>query len=328
VTNTVLEAMDGELPIPLVKDWVLDWQTQQPVQITNEWIGAGFRALFFDEQIGREELGIDIDPAMTYKDSERPEKFQNWLSAYSINSFLHTVTEVLPLSGMIKSEWLGGLTCGQLVALLPGIATTYGAAQPVDVFIDIHQLHDFHSFINNQEMRIQSDFDLQFWVHTTSGETVYAAGLGLSTVKLGVQAITDNMNLTLAITQLNVGKVTVLQSTIGNISPAQIKLEINNGFRVARPIINKLLADKPFAFPTEVLGLFELEALTLHYYDDYIYAGITPIFIGPPSESVESVSTEESDETVIYYEESIEIYELDDEDFEDFLIVETIEIFQ
>merc|ERR1719498_1699514 len=89
------------------------------------------------------------------------------------------------------------------------------------------------------------------------------------------------MNLTLALTQLNVGKVTVLNSTIGKLSPVQIKLEINNGFRIAKPIINGLLASHQIAFPTNIAGLFKLEAMTLGYYDDYIYAGITPVFVGP-----------------------------------------------
>jgi hypothetical protein len=37
------------------------------------------------------------------------------------------------------------------------------------------------------------------------------------------------------------------------------------------------------------LGLFKLEALTLAYYDDYIYAGITPIFVGPSRKDFQEV---------------------------------------
>jgi len=323
VTNNILEAMDGELPIPLVKDWILDWQTQEPVQVHKDWIGFGSRGLFFDQTIGRELTDLPaIDPGMTYKDTSRPEKFQNWLSAYTINSMFNSVTEVAPLQGMLKSQMLGNLNCGELITLLPGLPSTYGADQPVDVFINVHSLGNFHSYKDNQEMKLQTDLDLQFWVHTTDGDKVYAAGLGLETVKLGFQALTNDMTVTMALTQLNVGKVNILQSTIGNLSPTSIKLEINNGFRVAKPIINKLLADKPLAFPTSVFGLFELEAMTLGYYDDYIYAGITPVFIGPKSYEAYEVSTEEDEATIVYYEENIEVFEFDDEDF---FVVESIE---
>lgn len=123
-------------------------------------------------------------------------------------------------------------------------------------------------------------------------------------------------------TQLNVQKVDVVLDNIGDLHALTIKLEINNGFRVAKPIINKLLADKPLAFPTSVFGLFELEAMTLGYYDDYIYAGITPVFIGPKSYEAYEVSTEEDEATIVYYEENIEVFEFDDEDF---FVVESIE---
>jgi hypothetical protein len=68
-------------------------------------------------------------------------------------------------------------------------------------------------------MKLKTSLDLEFWVHTTDGQIVEAAGLQLDDVKLGFQALTDRMNLTLALTQLNVGKVTILASTIGKLSP-------------------------------------------------------------------------------------------------------------
>jgi len=89
--------------------------------------------------------------------------------------------------------------------------------------------------------------------------------------------------LQLTLTQFNVEKVKILQCSFGKLNAVSVKLEINNGFRVAKPLINRLLTDKPINFPTQVGNLFKLEALTLSYYDDYVYAGITPVFIGPTS---------------------------------------------
>jgi len=91
------------------------------------------------------------------------------------------------------------------------------------------------------------------------------------------------MSLTIAVERLNVGSVDVLSCAFGKLSGLTIKLEINNGFRVVQPEINHKLAKKPINFPTNILGLFELRQLTLSYYNNYIYAGLTPIFIGPTS---------------------------------------------
>ena len=73
----------------------------------------------------------------------------------------------------------------------------------------------------------------------------------------------------------------MLQSNIGKLNPLTLKLEINNGFRVAQPIINHKLSNHVIHFPTNIFGIFELSRLTISYYNNYIYAGITPIFIGP-----------------------------------------------
>lgn len=76
-------------------------------------------------------------------------------------------------------------------------------------------------------------------------------------------------------------KVEVEQCAWGKLSATAVKLSINNGFRVARPILNKVLNAHPIDFPKEALGIFELQSMNLAYFDDYVYAGITPVFIGP-----------------------------------------------
>jgi len=73
----------------------------------------------------------------------------------------------------------------------------------------------------------------------------------------------------------------VLYCAFGKLSPLSIKLEINNGIRVAKPILNSFLKSHPIKIPSKVLGVFELEALSLGYLNDYLYAGATPVFIGP-----------------------------------------------
>lgn len=82
-----------------------------------------------------------------------------------------------------------------------------------------------------------------------------------------------------------------------------------------QPILNKFLSLLPIKFPTELFGLFKLERLTLSYYNDYIYAGITPIFIGPTPKTFIPAPVVDSD-LEFYLEED------DETDFEPALIMQ------
>lgn len=128
-------------------------------------------------------------------------------------------------------------------------------------------------------MKLQTSFDLQFWVHTNASKLEYAAGIGMEDVKLGFQALTKDMNLTFQLEELNVEKVNILQCSFGKLSAFSLKLAINNGFRVAKPFLNGILEKNQIQLPKQVFNLFKLEALTLGYYDNYVYAGVTPVFI-------------------------------------------------
>ena len=54
----------------------------------------------------------------------------------------------------------------------------------------------------------------------------------LTDTKFGFIAPTEGMSLTVQLTTVNVDSVTVLMSTIGNLSAISIKLKINNGYRI------------------------------------------------------------------------------------------------
>lgn len=122
--------------------------------------------------------------------------------------------------------------------------------------------------------------DLEFWVFQSEGPLDLAASLTLQDTEFEFSAITDEMTIALNIAKVNVDKVVVNSCSFGRLSALTLKVELNNGFRIALPIINKSLLSEPINFPTN-FGLFELKSLNLDYFDDYIYAGVTPIFIGP-----------------------------------------------
>lgn len=134
--------------------------------------------------------------------------------------------------------------------------------------------------------------ELQFWVTKTDGTQEQAAALMLKDTAFGFIAPVSDLTLTIQTTKLNVDSVDVLQCAFGRLSGVSIKLEINNGYRIFEPTLNKVLSHKEINFPSNVFGLFELRSLTLSYYDNYIYAGLTPIFIGPSA--FEALPTEDA----------------------------------
>lgn len=73
-TNAVIDKLDGVIPFPLAKHWMIDWQTAENFQITDSWVGGGFRGLFFQSLLGK-EIPADIVPNMPLKDTSHPEKF-------------------------------------------------------------------------------------------------------------------------------------------------------------------------------------------------------------------------------------------------------------
>jgi hypothetical protein len=63
-----------------------------------------------------------------------------------------------------------------------------------------------------------------------------------------------------------------------------MKLKLNNGWRVAKPIVNHKLKAYSITVPSDPTKYFEVTNLQLSYYDDYLGVGLTPKFVGPSSQ--------------------------------------------
>jgi hypothetical protein len=63
-----------------------------------------------------------------------------------------------------------------------------------------------------------------------------------------------------------------------------MKLKINNGWRVAKPIVNKLLQGHSLTIPSKPTKYFEISNVQLSYYNSFLHVGVTPTFIGPSDE--------------------------------------------
>lgn len=108
-----------------------------------------------------------------------------------------------------------------------------------------------------------------------------AASLRLVDTDFAFSALINDMTLAISIQKVNVDSVTILSCTFGKLSALTIKVELNNFFRLFMPQLNNFLAKKTITFPSEFFGIFKLTNLTLDYYDHYIFAGATPLFIAP-----------------------------------------------
>jgi hypothetical protein len=75
-------------------------------------------------------------------ETSHTEQFQTLISAWSVNSFLNTLTEVSDPTAWIREAY----TCGELNTLLPGISQKYGANTLVDIMWNLKEAGDFAVF--------------------------------------------------------------------------------------------------------------------------------------------------------------------------------------
>ncbi len=149
ITNKVIGKTDGYFPLFVVPNWIVDWQTPESSIVTETNIAVGIKGLLFDKLIGEEEP-LDVIPDLPYHLSTNIEKFQTYISSYTINSFFSSFLEVAGIKGWIRSASIPEkvplqLTTTTLNVLLPGIMSYYGAGQPVDVYFDVYSLGSFTS---------------------------------------------------------------------------------------------------------------------------------------------------------------------------------------
>ena len=125
--------------------------------------------------------------------------------------------------------------------------------------------------------------DLLVWAEKADGTRELATSLTLKDTAFGFSAIVTDMLLGVQITQVASSTVIVNSCAFGNLSALKLKLELNNFFKVELPTINSNLQTMEISVPSNIGGIFELHNLTLGYYDNYLYAGATPIFLPPAS---------------------------------------------
>lgn len=241
-----MTSLDGYFPVPLINDWIVDWETPERAIVTDSSFEIGVKGLMFDDRVGEEEPTIAI-PNMPYHDIYKSQKYQAFVSAYSIDGFFGSFLEVVGINGKVDQSILppeaaAFLTTGTINLLLPGIADYYGSEQPVEVDFNVTKLGGFEVSQANVEMSGATSLDLLFYVTKTDGTKELACNLELNDIAFKFTALINNMDVSLNITKVQVGSVNVVEDTFGRLSSSFIKTKINTGFAIALPIINAALA--------------------------------------------------------------------------------------
>lgn len=163
--------LDGFFPVPLIANWMVDWETPEAAIVTDSTFEIGVKGLMFDSEFGEEEPNIEI-PVMPYHDIYKQEKYQAYVSAYSIDGFFSSFLEIFGIAGntnMFPEQVTSVLTTSTLDILLPGIKDYYGEGQPVEIDFNVTKLGDFGVSQSDVLMSGQLSLELLFYVTKTDG---------------------------------------------------------------------------------------------------------------------------------------------------------------
>jgi hypothetical protein len=116
-------------------------------------------------------------------------------------------------------------------------------------------------------------------VHSAPGITENATTLTIVNTNFSYSAIIDDLDIAINIAKVNVENIIVNSCAFGSLSAVKLRLEINNGFRLALKFINPFLAQHPVPFPGNIIPIFQMHNLVLDYYDDYVFAGMDVTFL-------------------------------------------------
>ena len=79
--------------VPPKLNWIIDWETPEAAIVTDAQFQIGVRGLLFDKLIGPEEPTVAI-PDMPYHLSTHIEKYQAFVSSYTIDSFFLSLIHI------------------------------------------------------------------------------------------------------------------------------------------------------------------------------------------------------------------------------------------
>ena len=173
------------------------------------------------------------------------------------------------------------LTTQDLNIMLPGMVPTYGKNKQVKLEYKVEDFSDFRSRFAKPYMIATATVNLRFWVVKAPGQEELAVELNLYNItnKVFVNEKPD-LKMSLMIGEFRLHGVEVVDSRIGMLNPNTIRLKLNTVNSVIVTLTNIILQRFEVQVPNTMLGgLFSLKQLHLEYFDGYIYAGVTPVYV-------------------------------------------------
>jgi hypothetical protein len=280
--NTFFSKNDGYAEIPHFENWWLDFATGEAGVVSETSIEQGIRAVMFDH---RTNETIPEQPVMPYKDSTIPSALQAFVSAASVNAAVSSFLQVHPVAGFfnatdVPSTAKFSLTTGFLEKAFKGISEYYGPDAPVDVEYSLTNVYNFAVSGSQQDLTLEADADLKFWVHTANG-TDLALDLSLGEFSFAGQVhVEDGYNLNMTITKLKVKNIKVNSCSFGTVGTFAMKMGLNVALAVAAPTIAQKVS--AVELPEAPIKYLNLSDYTIAYYDGFMGLGATPIFNPPP----------------------------------------------
>ncbi len=168
--------------------------------------------------------------------------------------------------------------------MLPGMLSTYGKNKQVKLEYKVEDFGDFRSRFAKPYMIATATVNLRFWVVTAPNTEELAVELNLYNItnKVFINEKPE-LRMSLMIGEFRLHGVEVVESQIGMLNPNTIRLKLNTVNSVIVTLTNIILKDFEVQMPNKILGgLFDLKQLHLEYFDGYIYAGVTPVYVQPP----------------------------------------------
>ena len=164
------------------------------------------------------------------------------------------------------------------------MVNTYGKNKQVKLEYKVEDFGDFRSRFAKPYMIATATVNLRFWVVNAPDQEELAVELNLYNItnKVFLNEKPD-LKMSLMIGEFRLHGVEIVDSRIGMLNPNTIRLKLNTVNSVIVTLSNIILQKWEVQIPNQMLGnLFHLTNLHLEYFDGYIYAGVTPMYVPPP----------------------------------------------
>lgn len=195
-----------------------------------------------------EPVPAGLVPEMPLHNDNVPSKLQIFVSNTFFDSLFKAVIDMKSLifwarSTDQESDFPIELNTTTLNEIFPGMKKLYGPGLPVDIRLKVIQAERFDSAKDNSTVHAVVGGQCTFFVMFPDGSSSQAADLMITETKAGLQFIIEALTITPQMQNLNIGKLSVITSTVGDIDLEIVRQFMNFFFSTRISIVNELLKE-------------------------------------------------------------------------------------